>query len=209
MLYTKTDVFNIAAGELGLTIRIVNADTDSSTTANTFRREYEMAVSDVLNMHEWVCQNRRSPLSLIQISPTTDWAYAYDVPEDCQTLIEISQDNFFPQDSQMLLKKTPFEEVTNEYGTVIHCNLDKAWGRYTARPSQTPSLKDYFAQAIGIQLAVRCAPALITNNWLRIKEQFLKDARSKISAQIATDITKQPDPTQEASYSPFARARIN
>jgi hypothetical protein len=206
-LYNKTEIFNFALGELGSTINIADADTVNSTVGNVLKRNYDMAVSQVLDLHDWSCFRKTAALNLVTTNPTSAWGYQYDVPEDCHTVRRISQDNFFPRVEEYEAQKIPYEQVSTASGILINTNLVKAWAEYTARPSEGEALISYFAEAVACQLAVRCAPAIITNNWLKIKSEFLRDARNKISLQIATDITKQP--AEQSYYFPFSRARVD
>lgn len=201
---TKTEVYNTAAGMLGQTQITLNPDTDTSTVFRIFRMHYRKALYDTIEKHPWTAYSKRQPLALIDKNPTKDWAYVYAIPEDCAVVNQISPDDCFPESPYA--KKFDFTQARVGNTVVIFTNIPNAWAKYTALPDENESFPSYIADAIAANLAMRAAPAIITNNYMKIKDALRAELKNTISESIAIDLQKQPDNSQD--YSPTIHARI-
>ena len=201
----KTDVFNLTVLSLGQTAPIINADSDTTIQAKILRQWYPFALNKTLDRTEWRCWRKSAELSLLEEDYSETWLYRYELPADCHTLLKLGIENYFPLVDERAERKIPFELLFNGASVNILTNLPQAWGSYTAQPSPNTGMPLYFAETVSLILAESAAPALITNNWVKMKEAFLKDARQRISQLIATDLGQQPE--RRAPLSSFADAR--
>lgn len=204
-MLTKTDVVNLALGKLGQSVTVVNADTENTTYAKIARRHFNMAVKALLQKHPWSIYTKTAALALIEEDPSPKWKYSYSVPSDAAVVRRIAMDSYFVHEQEYLDQIHMFEPVYNSGGYDIHTNIPNAWAEYTAVPPEDGPYMDHFARALAAMLAMDIAPSIITNNYAKMKDVFLKEARNEISEQIAYDITLAPE--AEIPDSPFIRAR--
>ena len=204
LLVTKTEVFNMASGMLGQTLLTQNADQDMNTVFRTMRMHWRNALNKTLAAHPWSSYTKRQALALIDANPTQDWGFAYANPEDCNTIQAISSENFFTNNPYA--PKVGFSQGRAGNSVVIYTNMPKAWAKYTATPDENEAFVSQVADALAAQLTLLCAPAIITNNYLKIKAQLNIDMKNIISNAIAEDIQKQPDDSKD--YSPVVHTRI-
>lgn len=204
-LIDKTGVFNLAVLALGQTAPIVYADGDNTLTARVLRQWWEIALSKALARTDWRCFRKVGALSLMQGDYSDTWEFKYQIPNDAETILRVDFDNFFPNYDTRPERKLPFEMLYTGSDRSILSNVPFAWASYTARPAPGVGFPAYFAEVLALILAELAAPALITNNWARMKQVFLSDARQRISQAIATDLGQEPD--RRAPRSSFADAR--
>lgn len=205
-MLTKTQIVNLALGKLGQSVEVVNIETETTTYAKIARRHFDMAVTEVLK-YPWSVLTKTAPLSLIAENPSPKWQYSYSVPTDSAAVRRLSTDSYFSQESEYEDQKIAFEPVYTVSGYDIHTSIPFAYAEYTVRPPSAGPYMDHVGRAIAAQLAMDMAPSIITNNYIKIKDVFLREARNEISAQIAYDITLRPEPKMPDS--PFIRARNN
>jgi len=204
-MLTKTDVVNLALGKLGQTVSVINADTETTTYAKIARRHFTMSVTALLLKHPWSIYTKTAELSLVSLDPSIKWQYAYSMPTDAAQIRRIATDSYFSIEEEYADQRIPYEAVYTTSGYDIHTVIPNAWAEYTVRPPENGPYMDHFARALAAMLAMDMAPSIITNNYIKMKDVFLKEARNEISEQIALDISLRPEPP--VSYSPFLRAR--
>lgn len=204
-MLTKTDVANLALGRLGATHQVTNIATEQSNTAKIIRRHFDMALSSVLTKHPWAVYTKQEALSLVRENPSPKWKYAYSLPDDAQVIRRLAIGALFLHEEEYLEDVLPFEPVYVAGGYEIHTNVPNAYAEYTCRIPDGESFVDHFGRALAAQLAVDIAPSIITNNYIKMKDVFLRESKNEINEQIANDITLSPRP--QFSESPFIRAR--
>ena len=204
-MLTKSDVANLALGKLGSSLQIVNIDSDSSQTAKIIRRHFDMAYKAVLSQHPWSVYTKQTALTLIMENPSAKWAYAYALPADAMIVRRIALGSLFSDEFEYLEQLLPFEPVNSIDGYQIHTNVPNAWAEYTCTIPDGSGYIEHFGRAFAAQLAIDIAPSIITNNWVKMKDAFLKEAKTEISGQISIDIALSPMPVN--ADSPFIRAR--
>lgn len=204
-MLTKLDIANLALGKLGSTHQIVNVDTETTNIAKIVRRHLANAIEAMLDEHPWAVFSRSGPLSLKASNVSPKWQYSYAMPTDAAVIRRLGAENYFPDEAEYLEELIPFEPIYNGYGYDIHTNLPSAYAEYTVNPPEDAILPTHFGRAVAAQLALDIAPSIITNNYAKIKDVLLRDAKIEISKQIAIDISLRPEPVN--SDSPFIRAR--
>lgn len=80
---TKTEICNLALAHLGVGKPITDLDTDDSAEAEVLRRFYDITRKQVLRDFDWSFAAAFVTLEETDTAPTTEWAYAYALPDDC------------------------------------------------------------------------------------------------------------------------------
>lgn len=204
-LIDKTGIFNLALLSLGQTAPVISADGDSTLTARILRQWFDRARSKTLEKTEWRCFRKTGALLLVNDKYSDSWEYRYKVPADCQQVLRVDFFNYFPNRDSLPANKMAYELYYDGSQQYILTNVMDAWASYTARPVDAAGVPDHYAEAEALVLAELAAPGLITNNWVKMKQAFLQDARQRISECIATDLGSQPE--RKAPQSSFADAR--
>lgn len=204
-LVTKTEVFNMAVLSLGQTAPIVFADGDNTLTARILRQWYEIALTKALAKTDWRCFRKVGALALKQNNFSPTWEFEYEMPEDAERILAVDFDNFFPNYDVRPERKIPYEARYDGSGRSIVSNVPFAWANYLIRPAPGVGFPHHFAVVLSLTLAELAGPGLITNNWTRVKKEFLGDARQSISEAIAQDLGDQPE--RRNPKSSFADAR--
>lgn len=202
---SKTDVFNLALLALGQTAPVVLADSDNTLTARILRQWWEPTLTKMLDRTDWRCFRKTGALVLMSEDYSESWSFKYKAPLDAHTILRVDFDNYFPNYDSLPERKIPYEMAYDNGVPVILTNVPGAYAAYVARPAPGDSLPMNFGEALAYKLAENAAPALITNNWVKMKDVFLKDARQKISEAIAADLGQQPERLPPRSS--FADAR--
>lgn len=206
----KTDVANLALGRLGVSLSIVDLETENSNQAKIIRRHLRMSLDTLLEAHDWSFASTNQALALVQdysnnLSASGGWRYAYSLPADCAVLREISRDGIFSRMNQYEDEKEKWEEYYSVTGPAIYCDIADAYGRYTVRLNDDFAFPTHFGRALAAQLSMDIAPSLITQNYAKIKDVLNTGARNDINLAIANDMGRQP--MKDNSESPFLRIR--
>jgi hypothetical protein len=204
MLY-KTDIANLALGRLGVSLTIVDAETENSQQAKIVRRHFRMSLDSLLEMHDWNFATKYQALILQQEDPTPIYKFAYVLPSDALVVREIAREGFFSHRNQYEDEKERWQQVYSSSGQLIYSNTPDAHAKYTVRIPDTIAMPNHFGRALAAQLSMDIAPSLITNNFPKVRDSLNADARIDISMGIAEDLGRQPQ--MEDSLSPFIRAR--
>lgn len=204
MLY-KTDIANLALGRLGVSLTIVDAETENSQQAKIVRRHFRMSLDSLLEMHEWNFATKYLPLVLQEEDPTPVFKYAYVMPSDALVIREIAREGMFSNRRQYEDEKEKWQQVYSSTGGLIYSNTIDAHAKYTVRISDNIAMPNHFGRALAAQLSMDIAPSLITNNFPKVRDTLNADARIDISRGIADDLGRQPQ--MEDSLSPFIRVR--
>jgi hypothetical protein len=204
MLY-KTDIANLALGRLGVSLTVIDVETENSQQAKIIRRHFRMSLDALLEMHEWNFATKYLPLILQSEDPTPVFKYAYVVPSDALIIREIAREGFFTNRRQYEDEKEKWQQVYSSTGALIYSNTPDAHAKYTVRIPDNIAMPNHFGRALAAQLSMDIAPSLITNNFGKIRDTLNADARIDISRGIADDLGRQPQ--MEESLSPFIRAR--
>ncbi len=193
-MLTKTEVANYALRKLGISKSIINIDTETTIEARILRDSFNMSITQLLDSHTWYFANKIAGLPLLRENPSRTWRYAYAIPADCHIIRQISETDMFLYEEEYPEYKRPFELFFTPGGYEVHTNVQNAVAKYTVSiPTDGPFI-NYFGRALGCQLAKDTAATLITNNYQKMKDLFLRDVNNEISQQMATDISQAPAP---------------
>lgn len=151
---TKTDIWNMALMDLGISEAVADLDTEESKAARVGRRLYESVRDHVLQEFPWSFATRRVTLALLASDPPTNWDYAYRLPTDCiqpQGLVVSGLRT--PRNAQRI----PYEVSADDDGRVIYTDLEDAELLYTARVEDTGQYDPMFIMALVAMLASKGA----------------------------------------------------
>lgn len=206
MLY-KQDIANLALGRLGVSLTVVDLETENSNQAKVIRRHFRMSLDTLLEAHEWGFATGFSPLPLVSENPNNNYAYEYGMPVDCLVLRLIAENGIYPSTKQYEYEKSKWREVYTGGGARrIYTNVNSAHGEYTVRLPEDIAFPTHFGRALSAQLALDIAPQLITNNFGKVKNELFTSAKSDITLGIAADLGREPQLGD--SPSPFIAARL-
>jgi hypothetical protein len=206
MLY-KQDIANLALGHLGVSQSVMDFENERTTHAIILRRHFRMSLDTLLEKYEWSFATQYAALPLLEELSTLGGKYAYTLPADCLVVRVLAMDGAFPQVKQYEREKMKWREVYNGVGPrKIITDIPRAHVEYTVRLDEGVSFPTHFGRGLSHQLALDIAPALITNNFPKVRQVLLATAMNEISAAIAADLGRQPQ--LEDSPSPFISARL-
>lgn len=156
-----------------------------------------MSLDTLLESHDWGFASSKQTLTLLDdftadISESGGWNYAYSLPADCAVLREISRDGIFSRVNQYEDYKEKWEEYYSGSGPAIYTDVPDAHGRYTVRVNDDIAFPTHVGRALSAQWAMDCAASLITQNYAKIKDVLIREAKNDISLAIAHDLGRQP-----------------
>lgn len=207
-MFTKVQLFNLAAGALLLKREISDADTDTSNEARVFRQYYDAALRKTLADLNLNSTAIYETLSLVDDEINDYWMYAYAYPTNC-ALIRRIQSEFRMDDRYTQI---PFE--TGMFGTttkekVIYTNEEDAILEYIADDINPNTLIADAGLAIAHMLAWMSAPILVGKGADRVKKDLME--RYLVHKAEAQEIDKLENPTLDdpATVSEFVKARTS
>lgn len=205
MLY-KVDIANLALGHLGVSLSVMDLDSENTNQAKILRRHFRNSLNRVLEKHAWSFATSFAPLLLEEEVPIAGYGFAYSLPADCLVLRQIAPDGAFPKTALYEKDKLKFRYIYNGSGPqIIYTDVPRAHGEFTVRLPEDIGFPEHFATGVSHQLAVDIAPQLITNNFPKVKDALMSTAKNEISLAIALDLGHQPQ--LEDAPSPFIAAR--
>lgn len=155
MATSKTDIFNMALNELGVTAPISNADAQNDTRAIILRNFYENSRDEVLKTYDWNFAEKYRTLT-----PTSDecldprYQFVYDCPNDC-----ISAREVFEVGGSGERKK--FHPSSNEAGQkTLLTTISPIILRYTRRVEKETFFAPEFAATLALYLAGQTGKAI-------------------------------------------------
>lgn len=205
MLY-KNDVANLALGRLGVSLTVIDVDTDNTQQAKIIRRHFSMSLETLLEAHEWNFATQLQALALLAENPVPSFLYSYSIPSDCLVIRQIAEDGMFPRFNLYEDQKQRWHQIYSGASQLIYTNVYSAHAKYTTRVPDSAAFPNHFGRALAAQLSIDIAPSLITNNFGKVRDTLNASAKNDISLGISDDINRQP--LLEDSPSPFIRARL-
>jgi len=191
---SKTEVFNEVNQILGQTAFISDANTNMDRTAIIIRNSFNKELRKLIQKYAWNCYRSRIELELFKENPTKEWQYAYRYPLNAGNLLAISCDNIITDETfskkQLML---PYKIERYDSNTiVVYTNVPHAWGIITYIPGENDGFDLNFGSALAASIAEKVAPAIITNNYFKIKDALIRDIRIIISDAVANDASLFP-----------------
>jgi hypothetical protein len=183
MASAKLEIVNNALVELGDTI--LSSLSENRLAVAVANQVYDDVYEDLLAKAPWRFAVQKSDLSRLVELPLNEWAYQYELPELCLSIIRT-----YPM--------TRYEI----FGTRIYSNSSSLSVDYIKKVSET-NLTPPFVRLLSLELAVRMCMA-ITND-VDLKTRLQGDARMQFAAAMAVDAQQRPNVTIQSS--PFVDVR--
>lgn len=202
----KNDIATQALGRLAYSKTIVDLDTDNTVEARLLKRYFRTSLDTLLEMHPWSFARRTATLIEHSRDPEQGYAYSYHFPVNAAVVRQIAEDGHFNTEYELYPEQmTPFQVMTFGTTQYIYCNVRDAHAEYTERLSENSTFKTYFGKALAAQLSKDIGPALLANNWPKVKEAVNSGADSAIAEGIAYDLSLMPQ--KLPAPCPLVRAR--
>lgn len=206
MSLLKADVANLALGLLGSSLSISDVDLDTSAQAKVIRRHYSSSLQTILEKHPWGFATKIEALALFEECPANGtYGFSYSYPSDCQVIQKIGAESTLRDTEDHEDERVIFEEFHESTGTKLYTDVQYAFARYTKLIDESATMPNHFGKALAAQLALDIAPSIITNNFAKVKNVLITDARMQINDGVAEDLNRKPRPV--ASDSRFVRVR--
>lgn len=206
MFYTKTDIANLALGNLAVSLSVADLSTDNSTHAKILRRHLRMSLDKLLEKHPWNFATQYAILAKTTDAPSGGFQYEYALPSDGIVLRCLAENGCFPNRNQYEYEKVKWKEINKGTSIVIWTNIVAAHAEYTLRVHEDAQFPSHFTRAAAAQLAMDAGKEIVTNNWGKIRDTLGPDWKNEISDSIAYDLARQPQ--QDDSPNPFVAIRL-
>jgi hypothetical protein len=167
---------------------------DGSAEAQHCSRFYPIARDELIEKHAWRFALTRASLASLSSNPSTQWAYAYALPNGCLRPLSV----LFPNETDDT-NAQPFtiETLASDGSTqVLLTNVASAWLKYIIGQTDTTKFTPNFVVALSYRLASYvCGP--IT------KDLKMKEGLYKISEAMRLDAAAlDAESTQNDAYVP-------
>ena len=128
------DICNLALANLGDVADITSLDPpEGSAQAERCAQFYPLAVSTLLEAHEWGFATKREALVPYSENSRDDWRFAYAMPARCIRIIDINDGPFPQRPTEFAKSRYDYEIGLNASGQkCLYTNLDNAIIRYIA-----------------------------------------------------------------------------
>lgn len=201
------DICNLALAYLGDSATVASiAPPEGSAQAQHCARFYPMALSLMLEAHEWNFITKRVALALLTSPYTDQWKYAYQLPSDCNTLISViparcypglvvpwaAWDQVLPFESSERERWRDFQiEVDSSNRQVILSNVCDAIARYASTQVQPGMFPALFTDALAWKLASMLAGPLLKGDVGAAESKRCLQASAAIAAQAMSQDANQ------------------
>jgi len=128
------DICNLALANLGDVADITSLDPpEGSAQAERCAQFYPLAVSTLLEAHEWGFATKREALVPYSENSRDNWRFAYAMPARCIRIIDINDGPFPQRPPEFAKSRYDYEIGLNASGQkCLYTNLDNAIIRYIA-----------------------------------------------------------------------------
>lgn len=180
MSFSKTEIFNIALSNLGVS-SLIQSSNQNDTRAILLNNYYELARDTVLELHDWNFANAYRSLAVSDApSPDPNYEYAFVYPTDCLAPRSVI-------DSATQKEKKFDIAVLSSGEKIVLSNCNPCLLRYTKRIENETLYPAPFVGALGFYLAYLSAQAIVGSNnkkninlqdyQLAMKKAVLSDSR--------------------------------
>lgn len=174
MITTTTDVCNLALARLGAR-RIADYAADTSTEAKSCRLHFEQVRDGLLRRHQWDFATLSVALIKLEDAPLSEYAAAWQLPEDCERVIRISSGE-------------PYHPVTcfaRRGRQLLTADLAACELIYVSNAVEIDEWDSLFIEAVALKLAARIAGDVTQNPTLAAECNSELEAMALPTAQTA------------------------
>lgn len=203
------EVSNMALSYVGKGTRVFSLDVavDQSAEAALCAQFYPIAFKDAQERHNWAFSTRTAALvAMTKDELRTDWAFAYMLPGDMSSPIEVMRPGFVNTaeevppwllDPSIAQSSTasppPFAVEKNEAGErVLYTDVENANLRYSVKLNSQTTVPNNFKIAVASKLAAQIVGSIVQGEaGMEAMRRFEGMARLTIEEAAATDANKQ------------------
>lgn len=196
---SQLDICNEALAELP-SASIASLD-ERSVEAQECARSYAPALQTLLEFHSWSFANKRIPLAAIVNDRTTEWSFAYALPDDCATPLKMVPGfgstvdiAYYGPWGDWERRGFPWDMGLGRFydveGSTLYSHIENATLDYVSRDTAVTSMTAMFARALALELASRIAMPIKKSRDL--KGDLIKQAEVAKQRAIAADMNRQP-----------------
>lgn len=200
-MYTKTDICNLAAAQLGQSVFLEDYDTDQSKLATLCRRFYDLARKATLIECHWGFARKIAPLGLLANETDSLYEYVYALPSDCLQARFLVPEFLTGTESEYTDGLQLYPHMYPAYKTGVSAdnstrtvltNQENAELVYTVDQTQTALFSSMFVAALSLRLAAYVAVPL-TGKVAVAKQMGDQFQETIAAAQVVEKQENQPD----------------
>lgn len=196
---TVVTICNLALSRLGDSASVSSIDPpDGTQQAEACSRIYPLALSTLLDMHNWSFATRRATLAKCAEGtvPLGPWTAAFMLPADCKRLIDLRDDGALPH----MQHGPEWEVVGTDFGTVVLTNVREPVARYVCSNPNPSQFTGLFTDALSWLLASYLAGETIrgdsghsyANNCMKMFQTLAMTAMQQDARQVETRKRRVP-----------------
>ena len=164
---SNTEIANLALSHLGHGVDISDLETERSAEARAARRFYDITIKKVAESVTWPFLSRFGVLALVEEEPTTEWAYSYRYPSNCERIVRILSG--IRNDHRQ--SRAPYKITGDDTGLLIFTDEEDAEIEYITTASDPTKFSAGFKLAASFLLAVFMGPRITEGDQFgRVKE---------------------------------------
>ncbi len=166
MPFTPTQIVNMALGQLGAELTVVDLWTDQGTQAEVARTYYPLAVRKMLADFPWPFATVFAPLALAEWCFSRERKYAYAYPANCILVRRLfswtgrNRNDDVQSRQKYKIIQTPSPDNPSQLVKVILADHPSLQVEYTADLVRAAEYPDTFAEALAFLMAFYMAPRL-------------------------------------------------
>lgn len=200
MAYSPTSIAN-AAMDLLPTAQMVTYNEDT-VQGRAARRQYPLAVAELLEKGDWRFARRRAPLAIVDNDRAAQWGFAYAMPADLAVPIRVLPDlsgsapigDFVALVGQVYAyPMVPHQEPGQLYdiaGNVLYTDVQQATLEYITQGPNTADFPPSFIKALYYDLASKLAMPILKSSQ---RQQALEgEAAAMLGMAIQANNNRQP-----------------
>jgi hypothetical protein len=143
----ETSICNLALGKLG--IDPIMALSDASKPAQYCKRFYADTRDEVISSHRWNFAMARATLNRLAAAPAFEWAYAYQLPDDCLRVVQLNGYDVTDRKGEFSIE-----------GRTMLTDATTAQVRYISRVTDGTLWPALFVDALATKIAAKIAAPL-------------------------------------------------
>jgi hypothetical protein len=208
---SNVEICNLALADLGDSATVVTIDPpEGSAQAEHCQRFYPIALYALLELHQWSFATKRMALTAVD-NPSSTWAYAYQVPNLCMSIISILDPGALNDYSAENVSGTVgiyqpqsyVRETDADGNQIILTNQADAVARYTVVVTDTSKFTPLFVLCLSCMLRSMLAGPVLKGAEGRAESKAAKQELvtywlPKATASDGND--RRVDPVQEVSW---------
>lgn len=203
---SQVDIINLALGKLGQSVKIA-ALSDRTKEAHVFGGLWDAMRDEVLAARNWRWACASQAAALAAQPPDLGWQYRYALPNDCITLIAVTDENGLRTARRPTAYCDPdyvkrlwgrgafdFELSLGADETTVNTDVEQAYFIYIRRVDDTARFPAMFVNTLAWRLAAEAAPPIIgTEGGMKAQQSMFNGYMFALSEASAHDKSQGAD----------------